>query len=90
MQDHALCCKFLLDRTRHVSSPFDLTSTDLYPIRSLCFAHRAVTCKPAAASAACRSRQQFFAGTCQKTGQFGCQFLLFREAALVAAQYDRH
>jgi hypothetical protein len=26
MQDHALCRKFLLDRTRHVPSPFELTS----------------------------------------------------------------
>jgi hypothetical protein len=45
MQDHALCRKLLLDRTRHVSSPFDLTSTRHCPAGPLSFAHRAFTCK---------------------------------------------
>src|SRR5712675_1656118 len=42
MQYHALCRKLLLHRTRHVSSPFDLTTTRWCPIGSPCFAYRAV------------------------------------------------
>jgi hypothetical protein len=39
MQDHALCRKFLLDRTRHVSSPFGVNRAvpDTYPIRAALF-----------------------------------------------------
>src|SRR5882757_5714086 len=56
MQDHALCRKLLLNRTRHVSSPFDLTTARWCPIGSPCFAYRAVTCK-----------RGWIRGECQKT-----------------------
>src|ERR1700733_8946349 len=37
MQDDALCRKFLFDRTRHVSSPFDVISTRYIPDRAALF-----------------------------------------------------
>jgi len=46
MQNDALRRKFLLDRARHMSSPFGLELLPT-PIGSgpLCFAHHATTCK---------------------------------------------
>ena len=37
MQDHALCRQFLLDRTRHVSSPFGMSCARSYPDRAALF-----------------------------------------------------
>jgi hypothetical protein len=90
MQDHALCRKFLLDRTRHVSSSFDLTSTRYTPdqVRFASRIAQSHACQRGI-GAASRSRQRFMGKDAEKH-VVRPEFVLFREVALVAAQYGGH
>jgi hypothetical protein len=90
MQDHALCRKFLLDRTGHISSPFDFNPRPIQAIGPALFRASRSHMQARAGSVANAIDGSHSGGNKPKNIGFRRQFILFREAALVAAQYTRH
>jgi hypothetical protein len=77
MQNDALRRKFLFDRTRHVSSPFDVTSTRTKSDRGS-FVSRIVPLLASEAGAVAEM---------PKNMATPAQIILFRDVAAVAAQW---
>jgi hypothetical protein len=77
VQDHALRRKFLLDRTRHVSSPFEMTCARKLPDRAALFRASRLHLQGSVGRI----------GNAEKRGVSDRRFVHFREAALVAAQW---
>jgi hypothetical protein len=79
MQDDALCRKFLFDRTRHVPSPFDSTSTRYRSDRGR-FVSRIMKLLASEGGAVAEM---------PKNMAIRSQIILFRDVAAVAAQWGR-
>jgi hypothetical protein len=89
MQDHALCRKFLLDRTGHIPSPFDFNPRPTGDRTG--FVSRIARLHASEGGSVTNvTAGGGLGGNKPKTSPVGWQIVPFREAALVAAQYARH